>query len=113
MKYKIITQNGICILTLSGDISREDKETIITCTNEIKSVETDSVVIYFKNISSIDPQLHRELTLLQHELRKNNKRLKVVGLNLQLKTLLAEKGVIRSNEMGVSLEEVLSSLGKT
>lgn len=112
MKYKIISQNGISVLTLSGDISREDKEGLLACSTEIKNVETDSVVIYFKNVSSIDPQLHRELTLLQHELRKNNKRLQVVGLNLQLKTLLAEKGVIRSNEVGASLNEVLSSLGK-
>jgi anti-anti-sigma regulatory factor len=112
MNYKIVSQNHISIVTIDGELSRGDKEILINCTNEIKDSDTGFVVINFKNVPLVDPQLHRELTMLQHEIRKNGKTLKVVGLNLQLKTMLVSKGVIRSNELGPSLKDLLSSFQK-
>lgn len=111
MNYKIVTLNNVSILMISGNIGKDDKEALNSCSNELLTTEAASVILYFKNVTSIEVPALRELTLLQHEIRKT-KTLKVVGLNLQLKTYLTEKGVIRGNELGTNLNEVLFSLNK-
>ncbi|MFP5386740.1 MAG: STAS domain-containing protein [Bacteriovoracia bacterium] len=112
MKYKTINQNNVCILTISGDLTRDDSEILTTCSNEVKSAEAAIVVIFFKNVSVIDPLLFRDLTMLQHDLRKKGKKIYIAGLNVQLKTTLSEKGVIRGGEVFASLNEVLITLSK-
>lgn len=112
MDYKIITKNNIYIVTLSGNLERKDKDLLTACSKELEEANAKSIVLHFKNVTSIDPLMLRDLTLFQHEIRKRNVRLKIVGLNLQLKTLLSEKGVIRSNEIEANLSEVLFSLSK-
>lgn len=112
MNFKIIEQREIAIVTISGNIGREDKESLASCTQELTKSPAKSVVIYFKNVTQIENLILRELTLLQHEMRQNNKRLRLVGLSLQLRSLLIEKGVIRSNELGTNLNEVIFSLNK-
>lgn len=112
MKYNIVAQKNIAVLTLSGNIGKEDKESLGTCSKELLESDADSVVLYFKNVTQIEAMILRDLTLLQHEIRQR-KRLKVVGLNLQLKTFLSDKGVIRSNELGSNLSEVLFSLNNS
>lgn len=111
MNYKIVSQKKIAVLTISGNIGKDDKDSLINCSKELLENDSDSVVLYFKNVTSIEAIILRELTLLQHEIRQK-KRLKVVGLNLQLKNYLAEKGVIRSNELGANFNEVIFDLNK-
>ena len=111
MNYKIVSQKKIAVLTISGNIGKDDKDSLMNCSKELLEDDSESVVLYFKNVTSIESIILRELTLLQHEVRQK-KRLKVVGLNLQLKTFLTEKGVIRSSEVGANFNEVIFTLNK-
>ena len=111
MNYQIITQKNISILTLAGDISKEDRDSIALTVKELLSAQSETVIIYFKNVASIEVAVHRDLTMLQHEVRQK-KKLSVIGLNSQLKNYLTEKGVIRSHEFRQELHDILDSLNK-
>lgn len=106
MNYQIVTQKNISILTLAGDISKEDKDSLAGSISELLSAQSDSVIIYFKNVASIEVAVHRELTMLQHEVRQK-KKLSIIGLNNQMKSYLTEKGVIRSHEFSQELHDRL------
>lgn len=97
MNYEIVTQKNISILTLTGDISKDDKEKLTGSLGELLSAKSNAVIIYFKNVSVIENGVLRELTILQHEVRQK-KKLSITGLNSQLKTYLVDKGVIRPGE---------------
>lgn len=91
MKYKLIEKNKVLIIAVEGNIGREDKDLLVNCTKEI---------------------LGKEITLLQHEIRKKKLLVKVVGLTLPMKVLLRGRGVIRSNETFKDIKDVLISLTK-
>jgi len=91
---------------MSGDISKEDKDLITGSVPELLSAESEAVIIYFKNVSSIEPAVLRVLTMLQHELRQK-KKLSIVGLNSHMRNYLTEKGVIRSHEFSQALHDRL------
>ena len=90
MNYQIVTQKKISILTLAGDISKDDKDSITGSVPELLSAESEAVIIYFKNVSSIEPAVLRDLTMLQHELRQK-KKLSIIGLNSHMRHYLTEK----------------------
>ncbi len=96
---------------MSGDISKDDRDSLTQCLKELQELKSDAIIINFKNVNAIEVPAHRELALIQHEIRQK-KILKVVGLNSQLRTYLGEKGIIRSHEVGTSLNDVLAAMIK-
>jgi anti-anti-sigma regulatory factor len=112
MDYKFFFQNSIAIVTLTGDIGRKDKESLSNCTKEILEKELSSVVIVFKNVNAIETSVFRELTLLQHEIRRKNIDLWIVGMSMSIKVALIDKGVIRTQEIKSSLPEALEAINK-
>ncbi|MES2525943.1 MAG: hypothetical protein V4598_02605 [Bdellovibrionota bacterium] len=111
MNYRIVSQKNISVITINGDISKDDRDAISQCLKELQDLNADSIILYFRNVNSIEVPVHRELALLQHEIRQK-RTLKIVGLNSQLRSYLGEKGIIRGHEVGTSLNDVLAAMTK-
>src|SRR5690606_11950218 len=106
-EYKIITKGDFVVTTFKGRISKDCKDSLSTCHQELLSFDSKNIVLYLKDVEGVETSIFRELTLLQQDLRKKNKLLFIVGLNSTLKQFLYNRGVIRLGEVGTSLEEVL------
>lgn len=106
--YKIILQNEVLILILAGKLGKESKSRLEACGQELKELNHKFAVIIFKDTSTVEMVIFRELILIQQELRKKSD-LAIVGLNKQLRLYLNEKAVIRLHEVKNSLEEALKS----
>jgi hypothetical protein len=107
MQYQIVNKSQVGILAISGDITRGDKEILEKCQQEVGGIEAKVMVIFFKNVSTVEPSTFRDLTLIQHELRKKMD-VRVVGLDLQTKMALSAGGVIRLAEVRSSLDEAIT-----
>ena len=110
MIYKIINQKNVSIVTISGDITRHDKDLLEKCYKEVVEIlESKLMIILFKNVSMVEPVIFRELTMIQHDARKKNMDLRVVGLTMSVKNLLSRGGVIRLAEIKNTLDEALAA----
>ena len=108
--YRIIEKNAVVVVTLHGKITKEAKDGLARCHQELQQVKSKKVVFFFKDVPSVDHIVFRELTLIQSDVRKNGLSVVVTGLSTSLKQFLNEKGVIRINEVKASLEEALKTL---
>jgi len=109
--YRIIEKNAVVVVTLHGKITKEAKDGLSRCHQELQKVQSKNVIFFFKDVSSVDHIVFRDLTLIQSDVRKNGLSVVVTGLSTSLKQFLNEKGVIRINEVKASLEEALKTLG--
>lgn len=110
MEYKIINQKTVSIVAINGDITRHDKTILEKCYKEVSElIEAKLLIILFKNVSLIEPITFRDLTMIQHDARKKNMDLRVVGLNVSVKNTLSSGGVIRLAELKNSLDEALAA----
>ncbi len=105
-EFKIIEKNDFVVVTFKGRISKESREVIQACHSELNNFTSKTIIFFFKDVTGVDVAVSRDFTLLQQDVRKNNK-LYLVGLSLNLKLELNEKGLIRLREVRGSLEEVL------
>lgn len=107
MKHKLINQKNVSILTISEDIVKEDGPALEACARELSEKKSILTIINFKEVNSIEAVVLRELTVLQHEIRKSESVLKIVGLKPAVKNYLIEKGIIRQSEIKATLDEAL------
>lgn len=105
--YRLITQGSVTIVSFKGKMSKESKDKMVFCLDELLKSQVSTVVLFFRDVSVIEHSILRDLTQIQQELRKNNFKFFITGLNNGLRQLLDEKGIIRANEVKNSLEEVL------
>lgn len=110
IEYKIVDNNGVSIVSLKGNISRNAKSVFDACKNELTESHSKVVIFYFKDVTGFEHVALRELVILLHETRKNNQRVLITGLTAILKKDLCEKGVIRLEEIKASLEDALKQL---
>lgn len=110
-EYKFLTKNNFTIITFKGRMSKEAKESLLQCQQELLALDSKVVIFLFKDVPTVDQVVNRELAILQQEVRKS-KQLFLVGINKNLKLLLLEKGILRQNEIRESLEDTLKSLEK-
>lgn len=106
---KLITRNDLSVIAFKGRMSKEAREELKKCQEEILSSESKVIILLFKDLVTVDMAVYRELTMLQQEIRKS-KQLYLVGLNKALKQLLIEKAIIRPNEIKETLEDALKSI---
>ncbi len=107
MKHKLINQMNVSILTISEDIAKEDGPLLAACAKELAEKKSTLTIINFKEVNNIEAVVLRELTVLQHAIRKSESDLKIVGLKPAVKSYLIEKGIIRQSEIKASLDEAL------
>ena len=107
--YRIIFQNDVLIVTFKGMISKETKDRMQNCLQEIIALEPKLSVLVFKDVPAVDMPIFRELTMIQQEIRKKGGKLFITGLSVSLKNYLIEKAIVRNGELKNSLEEALSS----
>lgn len=107
LDYRLITKGPFTVISFKGKFSKESKERIEVCQQEILQTTSQFVVLFFRDVHAIEIGILRELTQFQQELRKGNMKIFITGLSTSLKELLDSKGVIRSNETKNSLEEIL------
>lgn len=108
--YRIIEKNTVVVVSLHGRLTKDAKDSLNQCHQELQRVQSKRIIFLFKDVSSVDHIVFRELTLIQSEVRKNGVSVVVTGLSLSLKQFLYEKGVIRLGEVRSSLEEALKTL---
>ncbi|MCM2348582.1 MAG: hypothetical protein NDI69_01085 [Bacteriovoracaceae bacterium] len=106
---KLITRNDLSVIAFKGRMSKEAREELKKCQEEILNSESKIIILLFKDLITVDMAVYRELTMLQQEIRKA-KQLYLVGFNKALKQLLIEKGIIRLNEVKETLEDALKSI---
>src|SRR5690349_547268 len=105
-EYKITSKNGVSVVTFKGKLSKETKDQLETCRQEIVSDKSNLVIFYFKEVPTIDPSVFREFTLLQQEIRKKNIPLYLTGLDSATKQYLIDRAVVRLSELKKSLHDV-------
>lgn len=110
LQYKLVENNGVTIISLKGKISKNSKEIFDKCFQELLGLNSDVVIFYFKDVPAVERGALRDLTLLQHDIRKNNKAVIITGLSTILKQDLVEKAVIRLNEVKPTLEDALKKI---
>lgn len=108
MNYRIQTHNSVCVITINGDIRRDDRERLLQCAEEIRPLEFQSAILLFQQVDVIEMGVYRELTMLQQEIRQKREKLRLIGLKYTLKCVLGEKGIIRFGELIDDLKEVIS-----
>lgn len=107
--YKITSKNDFVVVSFKGQMNKHAKDQLETCLQELISFDSKIIILLFKDIPTIDGAVLRQLTLIQQEIRKKNKRLALTGLSTILKNFLYDKGIIRLNEIHPSLEELLNA----
>ena len=105
--YKINVMNEYLLITLKGKISKDVKEKWQACYQECLSYSAKNVVIVLKDVTRIDHSMSREFALFQQEVRKSSKSFYLMGIKLQLKQDLDNRGLVRIHELKNSLEEIL------
>lgn len=109
-EYKIVENNDVVVVTFQGKLSRDAKDGLKKCHQELIHISSKYIIFFFKDVSLVEPIILRDLTLIQHDTRKNNKRIFVTGLSPSLKQNLNGKGIIRLTEFKNSLDEALKSI---
>lgn len=112
-EYRITSKHNVSVITFIGKISKESRDQLETCRQEMLEDKSKMVIIYFKDVSNIDPCVFREFTLLQQEIRKKNAELFLAGLDTSVKQYLVDRAVIRLGEVKKSLQEVFEEKLKT
>ena len=106
-EYNIKTKNDYAVVTLNGPMTKDAREQLEQCHQDLMLFEAKNIILYFKEVLTLDAGIYRELTLLQQDIRKKNKSLNLVGLCASKKQILVDKGVVRVTEVKTSLEEAL------
>jgi anti-anti-sigma regulatory factor len=104
-EYNIKTKNGFTVVTWKGPMTKDSREELEKCHQDLLQIEENIIILYFKEVVSLDATVFRTLTMLQQDLRKKNRSLNLVGLCSMKKQLLLEKGIVRIGEIRASLEE--------
>lgn len=111
-EYKITSKNGVSIVTFKGKLTKETKDHLESCRQEISTDTSTLVIFYFKEVPAVDPAVFREFTLLQQEIRKKNVPLYLTGLDNSTKQYLVDRAVVRLSELKKSLHDVFEELAK-
>ena len=104
---KITSKFGYEVITLTGRITKDAKDNLETCTQEVINSKSKTFILFFNDVPYVENTVLRELTILQQEIRKKKVELYLVGLGLEVKQQLIDKGIIRIGEIRKSLEEVV------
>lgn len=104
-EYNIKSKNGFTVVTWVGPMTKESREQLEQCHQELLVIQENVIILYFKEVLSLDATVFRTLTMLQQDLRKKNRSVNLVGLCSAKKQLLLEKGIVRISEIKPSLEE--------
>ncbi len=105
--WKITSKFGFEVITLSGKITKDARDPLQTCREEVLSSRSKTFILFFNDVPSIDQTVFRDLTILQQEIRKKRVELYLVGLGNELRQQLIAKGIVRVGELRRSLEEVV------
>jgi len=104
--YKLISKNDVTIISFSGHINKDCKDLLETCRQEIISDSAKMIVLYFEDVTSVEPCVFREFTIIQHEIRLKKIELFITGLNSPTRKFLIDHAVIRLNEIRKNLSDV-------
>ena len=104
--FKITSKKDVTVVSFTGKIDKDSKAMIEECRKQVIAVRPSLVVIYFKEIKSIDATILREITLFQHEIRKKRIELYIAGLDNNMREFLLERAVIRVSEYKKTLLDV-------
>ena len=107
-EYNIKTKHDFTVVTWTGPMTRDARVMLEQCRQDLLIFESKIIILYFKQVQTLDATIFRQLTILQHDVRKKNKSLKLVGLGGDKRQLLIDSGVVRLNELKASLEEAFN-----
>lgn len=108
-EYAITQKQDIAVITLAGDIDRESKAILEKLHAEVLELQANLFIFHFKGVTTIDHSIYVELTVIQHDLRKQKLDLYILGLDPKLKNILVDKAIIRSSEIKKDMTEALAS----
>lgn len=111
-EYKIASKNGVSVVTLKGKICKEAKDQLDNCLKEILSANSTHMILYFKDVTTLEPSMFREFTILQQEIRKKNIPLYLTGLDNSTRQYLVDRAVVRLHEIKKSLQDIFDEMAK-
>lgn len=111
-EFKFVKQNTLVLAILKGKLRKDTKGELVLFGIELLKLESKMVILYFKEVSLIEPVVYRDFVLLQAEVRKT-KKLYLCGFTQAQKQVLLEKAIIRVQETRGDLLEALEDLSKS
>ncbi|HTL12484.1 MAG TPA: hypothetical protein VL588_08360 [Bdellovibrionota bacterium] len=111
LQYFIAEQGPVQIVSLVGQINRENEPVLQKCVKEILGRNAAWVIFNFRDISlDIDRKMFRILVQAQKTLREKPKVVRICGLHPELYAQLVEQGVIRQEEVFANVAEVIAAI---
>lgn len=111
-EYKIVIQNDVMVVTFAGKMDRQSLQSIEACRKDILNDSPSLIILYFKDVTKIEHAVFREITVLQHEIRKKNIELYLSGLDNSTRDLLFDRAIIRASEYKKSLVHIFEKRTK-
>lgn len=105
-EYRVVEKNDLLIISLKGKISKEGKEELQKCLTETQKFEQKIVVLLMKDVTDVEKIMSRDLTIFQQELRTRNKNIFLVGMKMNLRLDLDNRGLIRAHEVKNFVEDI-------
>lgn len=105
-EYRFVKQNHLVLAILKGKLKKDSREALVKCTQELFQLESEAIILYFKEVTINEPVVYRELAILQAEIRKT-KKLFLCGFTQAQKQVLLDKAIVRFNELRSELSDAI------
>lgn len=109
-QYFISEKNGFVVASLVGLIEASSVERFEQLTQEILKVDFSKLVLNFRDVSGLSPELIPVFAKLQKQARDKQVNLRICGLRPEIKDRLNRAGILRPHELADNLQAALQSM---
>jgi anti-anti-sigma regulatory factor len=111
LKYFVANHKAIAVVTLVGSLTKATSQSLEECLSEILKSDAKWVVLNFRDV---EPQVERTvfpaLARFQKLIREKCVALRVTSFHPELKKLLNDYGLIRTDELKNNLTDAIQTL---
>lgn len=109
-QYFISEKNGFVVASLIGLIEVDALPRFEQLAADIFKSEFSKLVINFRDVSGLSPELIPHFARLQKQAREKQADLRICGLKPEIKDRLHRAGVLRPHELSDNLQAALQSM---
>lgn len=109
-QYFISEKNGFVVASLVGLIDANHGPRFEELSQEIMKIEFSRLVINFRDVSAIAPDLIPHFARLQKSAREKSADLRICGLKPEIKERMHRAGILRPHELADNLQAALQSM---
>lgn len=114
--YLFAEQKEYCVISFLGAMNKGALVPLEECAKRVQECDGEYFVLNFREVPSVEKRVYRHLVKIQNVIRGEKiSKLKVCGVNPNIKSLLIDDGIIRENEIvdntKVALRELIHAAG--